>query len=206
MYSKELWKHFGKSPSETILLIPEIEEEEEGCCFELNSYILIIDTRTGEIKHKYFESSKTNNWSSDAVALSDIIIDTIPYPISENDKAFGVQVNHIGMSKPNPYSSSSLSLFIKSGNTLKKVLKNYDVKDYGGEWDTNCYGEFINTEKTLSISNTKTNGYYDIFVKTITTEIKNYEDSNGVCKTKKVPSSVNTTLKFNGKAYKKART
>ena len=66
-------KPFPNNINETIIVIPEIVTEEEGY-FELNSYILIIDTFTGIIKSKYFESSKTNNWVSDAVRLTQIKI------------------------------------------------------------------------------------------------------------------------------------
>ena len=68
--------------AETIVVIPEIASEEaDGCCLTLNSYILIVDSATGSIKNQYFESSKTNNWISDAVQLSKITIDTARYTI-----------------------------------------------------------------------------------------------------------------------------
>ncbi|MFK7809426.1 MAG: hypothetical protein AB8F74_16600, partial [Saprospiraceae bacterium] len=99
---------------ETIMVIPEVAEEEEDF-FTLNSYILIVNNETGKIINKYFESSA---WQSDAVILSEIIIDTAPYNISENNRAFGIRDSYYTRSQPNPYRSSNISLFIKSENKL----------------------------------------------------------------------------------------
>lgn len=196
-------KTFPNNKSETILIIPEIEnEDKELDSFELNSHIVIVDTNTGDIKFSYFESSKTNNWISDAIILSDILIDTAPYILSKNLSAFGVRVNFYGMSKPNPYSNSTLSLFIKSENNLTKVLNNYTVSDYGGEWDMNCDANFIDAKKILIMTPKTSNGFFDILVKNKITEIKNYEDSNGDCIDKKETNTTKSFLRFDGKEYK----
>lgn len=198
-----VYKTIPNNKAETIVVIPEIvDEDEEGYWFELNSYILIIDTKTGKIKNKYFESSKTNNWTSDAVVLTKISIDTAPYQVSEKIRAFGVRVHYYGMSKPNPYSSTTISLFIKSKNSLNKVLKNYTIMDYGGEWDTNCTGKFIDEKKTLIISSNKTNNFYDITVKNKITITESFEDKNGECNYKEKKTSKKTILKFNNREYK----
>jgi hypothetical protein len=76
------------NPDETIVVIPEIANETEDT-FELNSYILIVDSSTGKIKHRYFESFKTNDWYSDAMQLVDITIDTAAYLITKSGLAFG---------------------------------------------------------------------------------------------------------------------
>lgn len=192
---------FPNNKAETILVIPEIENEEEGCCFELNSHILIVDSNTGKIKNKYFESAETNKWSSDAVVLTKITIDSLPYQVSKNDTAFGISVEHNGTSKANPYQSLSLSLFIKHKNSLKKVLRNFEVMEYNGEWDTKCKGEFTTNKRTLITTNNLSNGFYDIKVNTKITETKNTKDSIGNCLPEKNRSSTTSALQFNGKVY-----
>jgi len=188
---------------ETIVVIPEIvSKEADGCCLTLNSYILIVDSATGIIKNQYFESSKTNNWISDAVVLSEITIDTARYTITDTNRAFGIRVFYYGSSKPNPYSSTTLSLYIKSRDGLKKVLKDYEVQSHSGEWDTTCYGEFIDIKTTLSISSNKSNGFYDLITSSIITETKNNIDSNGECQDKKEVTKLETTLTYNGKVYR----
>ena len=74
-----------------------------------------------KITNKYFESSKTNGWESNAILLSEITIDTTSYIIAENKIAFGIKVLHHGMSRPNPYSNKTISLFLKSEDTCNQL-------------------------------------------------------------------------------------
>jgi len=167
--------------NETIVIIPEIVGAYDEDDLKLNSYIVLVDNTTGKITHKYFESSKTNGWDSNAIELSEITIDTAPYMVTEDTRAFGIRVSHYGRSQPNPYSNTTISLFVKSGDALKKVLRHYDVEDYGAEWDMHCAGKSTNVQNTLIISKEKTNGHSDIIVKSKITESKTYVDKNGEC-------------------------
>ena len=193
-------KPFPKIENETIVVIPEIAKEEEGL-FELHSHILIVDTTTSKIKYRYFQSSKTNGWVSDAVLLAEIKIDTAPYKIAKNKRAFGIRVYFYNNSKPNPYSKESISLFTKEKDVLKNVLNNYMTMEYVGEWDTTCYGEFLKEEKVFIITNTITKGNFNILVNNKITETKNEYDKKGECVYKDKVSFHKTTLKFNGSNY-----
>lgn len=185
--------------NETIVVIPEISEGDEND-FILNSHIVLVNNSTGEITHKYFEK---NAWQSDAILLSEIAIDTTSYAISKNSKAFGIQVSYHSMSQPNPYSNRTLSLFEKSGDTLKKVLHHYDVMEYGGEVNVNaCDAYMRKVENRLSMSNLKTNDYFDIAINSKITKITGYEDENGECQSKETITNETSELKFNGKEYK----
>lgn len=121
-----VFKSFPNNLNETIIVIPEIVDEGE-MYFELNSHILIIDSKSGNIKSYFFESSKTNNWISDAIQLTEITIDTAPYKVSKNERAFGIRLHFIGSSRPNPYENEIISLFVQSKNKLKKILNNYEI-------------------------------------------------------------------------------
>jgi len=189
--------------NETIVVIPEIVGEEDEHFLELNSHVVLVNNTTRKITHKYFESYKTNGWTSDAIELREITIDTAPYNITGDKRAFGIRVYYVGSSRANPYANKTISLFVKSDDTLKKVLHNYDVMDYGGEWDTSCYGEFIDVKSTLIISEEKTNGYFDILVKSKITKTKNTEDEHGECDSKEKINTEKTVLKFDGSVYKK---
>lgn len=191
------------NPNETIVVIPEIVGEYDENHFELNSYIVLVNNNTNKITHKHFESSKTNGWESDAIKLSEITIDTAPYIITENTRAFGIRVYHYGMSRSNPDDNKNISLFVRSGDSLKKVLHTYDVMNSNGEWDTNCVGEFTDIKSTLIMSKEKTNGYFDILVKSNITESKAYIDENGDCDSKDKITAKTSVLKFNGEMYKK---
>lgn len=191
---------FG-DPKESIIVIPEIVDEGEHY-FELNSHIVIINNETQKIIHQYVESSKINGWVSDAIVLSKIKIDTAPYVVSENSRAFGVKVIYVGNSHANPYENETISLFVKSEKSLKKVLHNYDTMNNSGEWNTDCVGEFTDVKNTLSMSKEKTNGYFNILVKSNITESKAYMNENGDCDSKDTITTKTTVLKFNGKTYK----
>lgn len=194
-------KSFPNNTNETIIIIPEIVTEDEGY-FELNSHVLIVNTNTGVIKSKYFESSKTNNWVSDAVRLAQIKIDTAPYIITENVRAFGVRVYFYNNSHPNPYSKESFSLYKKEGITLKKVLNNFTIMEYSGETDTTCYGQFTKEEKLLILTKNTTNRYFNILIKNKITTTKNYENDNGECIRAKKAIINKTTLKYDTIEYK----
>lgn len=195
---------YPENPNETFLVIPEIVDEGEQY-FELNSHIIITDNRTGKITHDFFESHQTNQWVSDAIEMRDITIDTALYPLSEVKKAYGIKVDFLGMSRVNPYSNETWSLFIKSGNTLEKILSNYAIKDFGGEWDGNCAGEFVSEEKIVFLGTQKTKGYFDLFVNKKITESKDYKNEEEDCQTVNSYHIKNSILKFDGTKYNEVK-
>ncbi len=188
------------NPNETIVVIPEIAKQEDDI-FELNSHILIVDTKTSKITSRYYESSKTNEWFSDAFAIVEIKIDTAHYIIAKNKRAFGIRLYFNNYSKPNPYSKEIISLFVRKNSKLKNILKNYTVMEYYGEGDASCYGEFFRTEKILIMKSKKTNAYFDILVKSKNTKTLNDVDEQDECISKDNVSTSKTTLTFNGNIY-----
>lgn len=184
-----------------VVVIPEIAEEDEEM-FKLNSHIVLVNTATGKISHKYFESFETNSWLSDAISIEEIAIDTTTYQLNENTQAFGIKTFYLSRSQPNPYNNRTISLFVKSGDSLKKVLNNYDISQYGGEWDTRCSGEFTSVDNTLKITNEKSNDYFNIEVKTKITKTNSYVDEKGECIAKDSVTSKTSILKFDGITYK----
>lgn len=63
-------------------------------------------------------------------------------------------------------------------------------------------GEFTRSKSTLFVSKEKTNGYFDIPVKSKITKSINFEDENGDCDSKENSTITKTILKFDGKEYK----
>ena len=192
---------FLKKDNETIFVLPEIVEEGEEY-FSLNTHIVIYNNDLKKITHKYFESHKTNNWVSDAVRLDKIEIDTAPYLINKETRAFGVRIHYFGSSRVNPYYSQTLSLFVKEKGKLKKVLHNYEVEYNGGEWNGACEGEFHSEKKTLIVSDDKTNGYFNFTVKNAISKTKNFETETGDCDSKEETKRKISILKFDGQQYK----
>ncbi len=188
------------NPNESIVVIPEVVDEGEQY-FDLNSHIVIADNRSGKITHNYFESSQTNNWVSDAIELNKIQINATPFKIAENKMAFGLNVSHFGHSRVNPYTNKTLSLFVKSGDSLLKVLADYPVESNGGEWDGDCNGEFVEERKTLVESTEKTNGYFDLRVTKEIIYSESTKDKNGDCVSTDRSEIKTAMLKFNGTTY-----
>lgn len=184
------------NPDDIIVVVPEIVEEGEHY-FELNNHILIINARSGEVMQKFSQKGLT----SDAVMLRDIKIDIGPYLVTENTHAFGILMYRYGTSRANPYENENIELFIKSGDTLKNVLYNFDIMDYGGERVADCEGEYLRTTSALMPLTTKTNGFFDIRVESEIIYTESSLDKDGECNATDKHSTQTKLLKFNGKFY-----
>ncbi|MFD2562902.1 PA3715 family protein [Aquimarina rubra] len=195
-------KILPNNAKETLIVIPEyVDTDNDEYHFELNSHIVLVDNTTGRITHTYFESSKTNGWVSDAIELRKLEIDTAAYNITKGTPAFGIRVHYVGLSRANPYRNETLSLFIKSGDSLQPVLKNYNIDSEIGHWDTKCTGKYLAYEKTLRMTTNITNNYYDILVKNKIIHTIDDEDKNGDCDSKEKVATEEIVLKFDGSLY-----
>jgi len=186
------------NPKETIVFIPVTVEEDGEDFFQLSSYLVIADNETENIMYTYFEP---NSIQSDAIYLEEISIDTFPYHIDEDHRAFGIKVSHRSGSQPNPYSTSVLSLYVRFGDKLTKILKDYTVSEFNGEGDAICTGEFTRQEKTLSMSTDQTNRFHDILVKNKITDTMTFKDKDGECNAEEVLTFSESVLKFNEGGY-----
>ncbi|WP_299839112.1 hypothetical protein [uncultured Tenacibaculum sp.] len=195
-------KRLPYSKNETVVVIPEIIED-NGSEILFNSHILIIDSVSNQIKNKYFESSETNEWDSNAVILSYIEIDTAKYYITKNKRAFGIRLIFYTLSKMNPYSLETISLFVSKGNTLSKILNKYTAKEYVGEINMDCDYWSIKENKYFSISKNRSNNFFDIIVTNEISESESFQnEKNDECDEKVKKSIIRSILKFNGTEYK----
>ncbi|APY07610.1 hypothetical protein BWZ20_04540 [Winogradskyella sp. J14-2] len=189
-----------ENPEETIVVLPRVTDEEEGYT-QLNVDVVVADNDLENNNRKYFKSEEPMALTSDAIRLNAIKIDATPYQISEATVAFGITEHYIGSSRVNPYENEKVSLYIKSGNALKNVMKSFSVLDSGGEWDGECIGQFAKQQKTLTVSTEKTNGYLDILVNNTITETKHFEDENGECQYSESINTQASELKFQNGNY-----
>jgi hypothetical protein len=188
------------SKSLTVMVIPKftIKKLNNDEYLELDAYIIVANNQTGKIVHKFIEPK---SWTSDAVALSSIDIDTAPYYLTQNLRGFGIYVNYIGGSRPNPYNLTEFSLFVPKGGLLNRILKNYPISEYHGEWDMECEGEFELSKSTIAIDKKQTNGLYNIKLNQTIIVTENIP-KNDDCKEKKTVKHKTIRLKYNGKEYK----
>lgn len=184
--------------SKSVLVFPKYASEVSDDYFVADAYVLVIDNATGKIQAKFIGP---NAWTSDAVRLTAISIDTGLYLLNKTTRAFGVRVSFANNSQPNPYRENSLSLYITDQNTLKQVLSNYTVSLYNGEWDTNCAGEFEESISTFNMDKLQNHNLNNIIVTTkiVKTKSKPVKDD---CISKETIKKETSKLIFNGKEYK----
>lgn len=182
----------------SVLVIAKYASEVTPDYFIADAYIVMIDNLTGQIIYKFIEP---HAWTSDAIMLNSISIDTGLYILNKNTRAFGVRVNYTGSSQANPYSKSNLSLYIVNENSLKPILLNYIISHSHGDWDTTCAGEFEDNISTIDIDKQQTNNFNNIIIKTKTVKTKNIP-TNDDCIAKESIKKRTSKLTFNGKEYK----
>lgn len=188
----------------TVLVIPKyIKIEDDGygnISFDLDAYIVIANTVTGEILYELYEPDA---WTSDALRISSIEIDTRLYILNNTNRAFGVRVNYSGSSQVNPYNSTDFSLYIIEKNILKIVLENFRISEYHGEWDTRCTGKFEDINSVISIDKVQSNDFNNLIIKSITLEtISTPTPINDDC-IEKIKTKVKfKKLRYDGVEYK----
>ena len=184
--------------SKSVLLIPRYSAKEEDQYSIFDAYIVVIDNATGKIICKFVEPG---DWTSDAVRLEELSIDTGLYILNKTTRAFGVRVNYYGSSRPNPFSETTLSLYTIDKNSLKQVLKDYVISQSSGEWDTNCAGEFENQNSSIDIDKIQTNNFNNLIIKTKIIYTKNIPTKDD-CVAKETTKQKTSKLIFDGKQYK----
>lgn len=165
---EEVWRSEAKSlptnPNQSIVAIVKKLEDPEA--FECDLILVLIDNSTGKIVSKSVEEEK---YTSDAIALSMISIDFAPYKVTDNQTAFGIRTTHYGSSGPNPYGDEYISLYIFKDNAFQLILDELQTNLNVGETNMRCIYNGTDTNSVLIMQKTKTNGYYDIKVKSVTT-------------------------------------
>lgn len=157
----------NKNATIVLLALPQGDDED---FLTYDTYLVVADTQTGAILYSILEKDR---YTSDAVRLTGIQIDTAPYRLATNVRAIGIRATYTGSSRPNPFGEETLSLYIAQGKTFVNVLRDFVTYQSTGEWDTNCAGNFSSSKSVLVISTEKTNGYNNIQVNTKTTDTEN---------------------------------
>ncbi|MFC6267484.1 PA3715 family protein [Frigoriflavimonas asaccharolytica] len=195
-------KQMPNSPDNSIYILPKYSEDGkenfDENYFDIDVNIIIANNTTGKIVAKY---QVLNAYTSDAVRLDNIVIDTGLYNLNEKTRAFGIRVNFIGMSRPNPYDITLFSLFMIKNNQLVKVLDDFELDKSNGEWDTNCAGDFVDSIGLIDLTKEKSKDLKNIKVKFNITKTHNFL-KNGDCDFAETKSTKTKILKFNGKEYK----
>lgn len=184
--------------NQTLLVIPEIAEEDENHVI-FNNHVVLIDSQTGAVQAKF---SGEKDLYIDAVGINKIEIDSLVYQLNTTTPAYGLKIYYSGQSRPNPYYGTQLSLYALEGDELIKVLKDYPIKTFNGETDTTCKGTFEEHSKKMKVLNEQTNDYADLrFIDSVRSTERN-EDCEVVDEEKR---EIVEILKYENGQYKPVR-
>jgi len=135
------------------------------------------------VQHRAFWADETD--------IHGFRIDTAPYQLAPNVRAFGIRWNTGNPSKE----METLTLFVADGNTFRDVLA---LDTRSGE-HVACQGDL--TESTLSIAPSTHHGYADLNVRAVRTEgSTDTGDCNG--KSQQVRTVQKYSLRYDGTQYR----
>lgn len=193
-------KVWPASPDKTLLAFKlQYEAASGGDVEPADLELLVADTASDRILQRYREAHALD---SDAIRVSGLVLDTARYRLDERTTAFGLRVNYSGSSRANPYSSTSLSLFVPDGAQLRPVLRRLQVALERGEWDTECAGEFEAVQRTVAIDAKRDNGYAGLSVASTATASRNaFGDDRQCDSTESPPRKTRERLRYDGREY-----
>lgn len=161
-------KVWPANPAHTLAVLPLRQKgsTEENTVYDVE--VVVADSRSGNITAHRFEKAA---FTSDANVLRSLALDTAPWRLAPQVIAFGIRAEYQGTSRVNPFSQTTLSLYVMDGATLRKVIDTLATQISDGQWDGNCAGRFTDTSRTLSMGPADVSGYATLVVseKTVTT-------------------------------------
>ena len=168
---------------------------------KIGSYDLDLSVLSADGSTSLATYRQTNAFSTDAIELENVELDTARYKLTSKLRAFGVRAMFRGSSSVNPLNETVLSLYVKEADKLRPVLDRLVVYRFSGEWDGNCAGDRGTTVRTIEMAKTSSHGYADLIVKSVTTGLTG-EGPPDTCEIKTTnykPELI--TLRYNGKSY-----
>lgn len=152
-----------------------------GEVFTCDLIVLLIDADTHKIIDRYEEPEA---YVSDAYYLAHVKLDVANYAVADNVRAFGVRSEFRGSSQVFPSWGTSIAMFSIKNNKITQILDDYPMNDGLGERDMgSCTYDGEELTSVLILQKEKTNGYYNLKVKTVKTikKIRNPKNPTGDC-------------------------
>ncbi|MFY7887653.1 MAG: hypothetical protein ACOVOW_02005 [Spirosomataceae bacterium] len=188
----------------SVLTFPKYVSKSDDV-YVFDAYIVVVDNQTGKILYKFYEPEA---WESDAIMLVQITIDTGLFILNNETRAFGVRLNYHHTSNWDPYSRTDLSLFIVENNKLKRILEDYTISSYSGEFGPTCAGG--NKEEMESVIDIdkqhQSNQFNDLVISETVTMTdylkKKYPKYDQDCDEKRTTVKKIVRMKYDGRQYK----
>ncbi|WP_437881941.1 hypothetical protein [Pseudomonas sp. LRF_L74] len=167
-------------PELALLAVP-MPRADFGDYGETDLQLLVVEVRSGKVVQRRLEYNLLD-W--DAIAVSEVAFDTAPYRLQGDDLAFGVRITRANHSRVNPFSESSLNLYLPQGKTLKPVLRALMVERRQGEWDDRCEGDWTTRALTVGVEARRNeDGLRQLLVKEVRTYSRDEPGKGGNCRT-----------------------
>lgn len=176
-------KQLPDNPKLSLVAVTKYVGKPEEGGFDCELILVLIETNSQKIIYKYVDKTK---FSSDAIRLSSVTLDMANYSVSKNLRAFGVRSSYEGSSRANPYSNENMMLFIIQENKIHKILPDFEMSAFHGEYNMDCNYENEESNSFFIMQKEKSNGFYSILVKTkasITKAIPSKTDENDCVET-----------------------
>ncbi len=163
----------------TLIAVPLLGPEEANGDVQAGDLdILVIDSNTLQARAALRLADAV---SSDAIRVDGIYLDTARYRLDADTRAFGVRVTRSGSSRANPFGEEQLQLFVHDGSRLQAITNPIVMQSNGGEWDTNCTGEFQQRSRTLEVGPTPAQGWATLYIRERGEDTEQREDAGGNC-------------------------
>lgn len=155
--SSELVEKIPNSDLAVVMLPYGTSSNENDTSFSL--VLAVVDVKHKSIVQSYFHKDIAQ---SDAIYVSDIILDTKKFHDISKHTTFAVTIQHLGSSRPNPYANYNLYMYSLKDGKLSLILDTFEVMNSGGENDAAGIGYEISTVLTYKLH--KKNKEYDTLI------------------------------------------
>lgn len=160
--------------------------------------LALLERHSGQVLASYRQPVA---FVSDAFRLDSLTLDTGRFQLTPQLRAFGVRAAFEGSSRVNPFNQIWLSLYVREGSTLRPVLEKFLAHSYSGEWDGQCAGEGTQTTRTLEIAKTRSHGYADLIVRSVSVSTQSEKVGEACRSTSVTAKPVLITLHYDGQRY-----
>lgn len=191
-------KLLPQQPDRAVLLYQQAIEDpdnpEQAVAYRI--HLFTADTQRSLMLDHYIDADE---YTTDAVVLSNMSLDTAAYQLQPQLRALGVRIDYQGSSRVNPYNYTLLNLYNLGRH--KKLLNNLRVNLTRGENDGRCNADDHSRSSTVVILNTQHHVMADLRInsKEANEEYRQIKDD---CKQVKYSENNRShILKFNGQTY-----
>jgi hypothetical protein len=191
-------KVWPANPAQTLAVLPLPQKGGTADETVYDLEVLVADSKTGAvIAHSYEPSAIT----SDAMGLQSIALDTAPWQLTPQERAFGVRKSFANSSRVNSYADTSLSLYVIDEGKLRRVLSNLTTLKSSADSDGNCAGQFSDTSRAISVGPAGRGGYAKLLVSEKTVDTTKTAAGEQCTSKDKAAKRASFTIEYDGSHY-----